>query len=1103
MPIVETYFVDSKTLAITFEVGDKTSPGSIIPYVAGPTDVAYPQFGNIVMREGKQYGYLVGEKLDQIHTFDTFQEDAAVAFFTHTDGVGAVDLEQNYTVTIGGVSYTPSELYHKTTILESAKVNGDFPQFVEKHTVHITLNAPLTAGETVSVSFKSPQLAAVTTKYEPETIRSEAVHVTQTGFDAQDPLKVAFLSTYLGDNAGVTGEAQSIVYKPGTAFHVVNSDTGKIVYTGAVELSQALSNTSNFTVNFSSADVYKMDFSSVTENGKYHVTVDGVGKSYDFTIGENVWQDVFETSARGMFHQRSGIAFDSENTDFVRPRDMHPDDGLVVHQSTATLMDTTMGLNLKGVDTFAALVSGDTGAVVENAWGSWHDAADYDRRIQHTESINDLLQLAEFKPDLVKSTNLNIPESGNNIPDVIDEALWGVDFYLRLQHADGGVSGGIEYDSHPKNGETSWTSTNKAYAYAPDAWSSYKYAGSAAKAAFAVAPYDQARAKVYTESAIKALKWADSHTPDYAINNLDVVQARNLAAAELYRITGDEQWNKIYLETTAYGHKTDLAWNEHTVEAAYTYAKTEQPGVDKTVQALGVTDILAQAAEYLKYQNDDGFMGTINPFSPVTWTGEITTPAAAADLFTRAHALTGDVKWQKAMIGSVQFMLGANPMNMPFITGVGENQIREIMDIDADGLGSAPRPGIPIYGLYNSAENAAGWWWWSHAAQSDASLGKIPVNESYIGWEAVPAIDEYTIQQNVSPMALLLGYIAGTDSDGSTGDSTTGGATGGTTGGGTTGSTGGTGTTPPNTGGTTGGTGTTPPNTPPNTGGNSTGGTGTTDSGSGGTPNGGTTGSAGEPPKTDTPTAPTPPVVTTPPPVVTPGDDTDDKPPVNNPDIKNHIRGGVDHDLLKGTSKGDQIDAGGSDDYVMSVGGNDTVSGGAGNDRVYGGSGHDNLFGNGGDDILVGDKGNDTLTGGTGNDFLVGLSGRDTLVGDEGDDELTGGKSSDTLTGGAGDDIFQFTKNGEGRDTITDFESGDKIVLWAKGFIKLDAGELSDSDLLIRNDKFAQSPDDHLIYDEDDHMLWYDSNGSAAGGLKAIATFSNNYSLHISDIMII
>ena len=141
-------------------------------------------------------------------------------------------------------------------------------------------------------------------------------------------------------------------------------------------------------------------------------------------------------------------------------------------------------------------------------------------------------------------------------------------------------------------------------------------------------------------------------------------------------------------------------------------------------------------------------------------------------------------------------------------------------------------------------------------------------------------------------------------------------------------------------------------------------------------------------------------------------------------------------------------------------GGNDTIAGGLGDDVILGGDGEDVLRGDlnsrssqgneaGGDDIIFGGDGNDRIGGKSGNDILSGDAGDDQIWGDDGDDILMGVTGNDILTGdngssGSGSDTFVFG-NGDGTDTITDFEVG-------IDFIGLVDGELVFADLTITQD---------------------------------------------------
>ena len=124
---------------------------------------------------------------------------------------------------------------------------------------------------------------------------------------------------------------------------------------------------------------------------------------------------------------------------------------------------------------------------------------------------------------------------------------------------------------------------------------------------------------------------------------------------------------------------------------------------------------------------------------------------------------------------------------------------------------------------------------------------------------------------------------------------------------------------------------------------------------------------------------------------------------------------------------------------------------------------------------------------GTGND----LGNR--LAGNGGANVLAGGAGADTLSGGAGSDVFLFD-TAPSADTILDFASGtDHINLENAIFTAFVApGTVAAANVQVGLDAAINATsgdaDDHLKYASDTGHLYYDSNGSTAGGLDLIAT---------------
>lgn len=154
------------------------------------------------------------------------------------------------------------------------------------------------------------------------------------------------------------------------------------------------------------------------------------------------------------------------------------------------------------------------------------------------------------------------------------------------------------------------------------------------------------------------------------------------------------------------------------------------------------------------------------------------------------------------------------------------------------------------------------------------------------------------------------------------------------------------------------------------------------------------------------------------------------------------------NDTLIAHASGSRLDGGAGDDEVAGGSGSDILIGGAGNDYALyenssggitvdlshqwtidksgnpvSGSGS---FAHGGD--ADGDQlsGIESITGGTGEDILIGDKNANTLNGGDGNDRLDGGAGNDTLNGGDGDDTFVY--DGQGKDTIDDFNQGEDVL---------------------------------------------------------------------------
>lgn len=753
IPITHVYAVSENVVALRIETGDLVR-GKQVPYEAKLGDIVGKD--GWVLRHGKTIGQVVPGAPELIWLVDQYTGPKL-----DTDCIDALSHYQ--IVTSDGSKITPTNVYRKSKIDSMAQTGSWEFEWPAVHTLFLELPDALTLGETYQLNFAGNSLQDTEFVYDPEQTRSEAVQISHLGFDPDDPAKVAFLSTWMGSGGGLD-------YTEGKPFWLIDTATGEKVYTGQTVLSQSVETKDYHDRNHNDTDVFMMDFSEFTQPGRYQVYVEGVGTSYEFDIGEDTWRDAFYVSARGMYHQRSGIALEQPYTDYKRPRSFHPDDGMVIYRSTVPLMDTDMGFDWQdGIDAFEALLETRTDEIVADAWGGWMDAGDWDRRISHLEVTRSFLELVELYPDYFKAVNLNLPESDNNLPDILDEALWGLDVFRRLQTDEGGIPGGIESADHPLPSEGSWQESQTVMVYGPGMWSSYMYANVAARAAYVLKNYDKTLAQTYQESAVRAMNWANAElakAPDEPHSY--IYDERNLAAAELYRLTGDSQWHQLFLDTTAFT-KADaplVDWQVHDhSHAAFVYARTKQPTVDETVQENAKNALVRAANTDVGTVNSNGFKWNATPGVVIGW-GTIGAPKTQT-LF-RAHTLTDNVDYLRAGILATQFSAGANPSNMIHTTGIGHRNPNMPLLIDMRVSGQEPPPGITVYGPMDVQipNGHAKSWSWSIDLFADVmspTPWEWPTAEAYFDSYYYVPVTEYTVHQSIGPTAYAWGYLAAND----------------------------------------------------------------------------------------------------------------------------------------------------------------------------------------------------------------------------------------------------------------------------------------------------------------------------------------------------
>lgn len=757
--IEAVYAVAPDILAVAMRA-QEVVPGRLEPYVAQPGDkLAQDGRNQWLERGGKRIAKVLGPQRDTLSFPEGIGGDPLLEPLVGEPSTWSLTSAQDPAY---AAATAPLRVERKSKPVDWCMGSDRFPM---RHVAYLLLPAAMRSGAayTLDLSRINLRQASHAFVYDPARAWSEAVHVNQIGFRPDDPAKRGFVSAWLGSGG-------RLPLAPGLAFSVIDQDSGAIAFSGTTELAKSADQTEAMhraPRNWNQTDVLRFDFGPLTRPGTYRVSVAGIGCSHPFRIADDVWQQAYLVQMQGFYNQRSGIELGPPYSAFRRPRDLHPDDGAEIWQSTCSPLDVANNDEAR----MQGLEKGRTDQRVPEAWGGWHDAGDWNpRRITHMQgNVDLLLELAMLFPGWADRTQWPLPD-GQKAPALLKEIMFEVDCFRRLQLPDGGIRFGIETHGDPRAGDVSWKQTMPMYVFAPDPWSGFIYTAMAARLASALERHDTALAATYRDSAVRAMAWSEPRwrelraQPEIA-KRWFISDDRNLAALELYRATGDQRWREIFLEETVLtAEKPDLfQWGRHVqLHAAFAYATLPDHLADPLLRARARQGCIDMADRAIAYAEGNAFnLAADNPGKPM-FQFFYSVPQTVGML--RAHHLTGDAKYLAAALRSTSFAAGANPMNATFTVGVGHDWPRNPLKLDARSTGQPTPLGQTVYGNCDFI----GWtdsfhlppWVFTHLDRISVPAARTwPIPEAFFDIFLYPAQTEYTVE-GFGQNAYAWGYLA-------------------------------------------------------------------------------------------------------------------------------------------------------------------------------------------------------------------------------------------------------------------------------------------------------------------------------------------------------
>ena len=192
-------------------------------------------------------------------------------------------------------------------------------------------------------------------------------------------------------------------------FQLIDSTTQHAVYDGV--------STDSGMDESAGEQVYQLDFSKVNAPGRYYVLAGNGERSHTFVIGEHVYEQLQLDLMKCFYFQRCGCALTREYAGEYTHAACHTEDAVFLEDYMNQTPDPPHF----------------------DMTGGWHDAGDFGRYISPAAvAVGHLLYAYELFPESFQAS-LHIPESGNLLPDILNECLYELKWMLKMQADNGGV----------------------------------------------------------------------------------------------------------------------------------------------------------------------------------------------------------------------------------------------------------------------------------------------------------------------------------------------------------------------------------------------------------------------------------------------------------------------------------------------------------------------------------------------------------------------------------------------------------------------------------------------------------------------------------------
>lgn len=456
-------------------------------------------------------------------------------------------------------------------------------------------------------------------------------------------------------------EKKVAVFNKETASFKVADTSGKTILEGAT--------TKCGFDKYSEDEIWQGDFSQIKECGSYNVYDDNGEKSLTFTISEDVYNKSLYDILKAFYYLRCGCELSEEHAGKFKHAECHTEKALLWDNRDVSI----------------------------DVSGGWHDAGDYGRYITPgCCALAHLLYAYKLYPNVLKDIKLDIPETNNGIPDILNECRYELEWMFKMQASDGGVYHKVTTMQHapfimPEDDK------EQLYVFPVSSMATADFCAVCALASGIYREYDSEFADKLYNASIRAYRWLNSNIQFIGFYNpegcntgpyceSDDKDNRFWAFCELYALTGEKEYLEKLQEQLKYKFTlTGLGFASVGGFGSIAYLLSNR-NYDKSLTETIKNAFIAEAEKLKKFSNECGYRVAMTE-RDYCWGSNMVLMKqgmhfAITDLITKGN------DYYDYAASQYDYLLGVNATGYSYVSGSGEFCINypHLRPAHADGV---------------------------------------------------------------------------------------------------------------------------------------------------------------------------------------------------------------------------------------------------------------------------------------------------------------------------------------------------------------------------------------------------------------------------------